>query len=989
MKPKLYAQYDRINQHYSLNRYNSENGFPQNTITGIVQDNQGYIWLASQGGLVKWDGAEFTRIPQTPGTKNSLTRILDLITLQSKDSIYCITNSFQISLITKGKIQDVRISRKAGETEADASKRFWLLKDKRLRFDKNPAEAYVILNLNDTNYINYINQNQIHSTILTNNLLFSPIKIQDTLYFQDTFFQWYYVFRKVRKKATIILTGDILKNPEHKTAITTVVGSQNVHIVKCGNSFYSVKKSGQYFYTYFLFNYYIPGITSSYYDSSSRQLLFGTNASGLYVIKKNQFLSALDSSSNRPSHHYTSQLYGQLLLNQNIILSNFRFAYNLKTKKVFLHPFSFKKSIHQLSDSTILCETDNKNQLKQFTKDLKLIKTYKGLEVTKKDNYVTSIVELPEGKLILGTIEGIFSVNNNDSLIKEQSIDQSQISTFGVECLKMLNDSILWIGSRNGIFEHHLYKKTTVLLKATASLTIRQLKNDIKAKTIWISTYGQGLYCYRNQQFTALPLDKKGYLSQAHFFAEDNKGRFWIPTNNGLFEVSKQKLIDFADNKISTVYYYHWTNQDGFITNEFNGGSNLPYIKTPDNLFTFPSINGLVIFNPDSIKHITTKYPVSITDIIVDDISIENTDNTLSVKSSVKNIKLALSVAYYGNRNNLTLKYRISSHTNNWLDVPHDYKIIIPQIYPGQYTLQLKIITGLNDTEEISNFFNLTVLPQWYETIIFRIISATCLIYFLFWLFKKRVQKTEKKNQELKLLIEQKTIELSQTIRHLEKSLEENELMLLALSHDLLGPLNFSLLASQDILSQWEELPDKRKKQMTNVLSNALRKMSLFVSDFLTWISFDSKNEVALVSFNALDFLKSIASRYASHNNTIEFDCKEDLMIKTNKRILEIIVGNIFHNAAKFTKNGTIRLSIYKEDTLIVINCKDTGQGMTKDQITNILTTASTEGADYRKSFKLGYRIIRFFLPKIKARIDINSEKGYGTEVMIYIETEN
>ena len=46
---------------YRLDVWKEKAGLPQSVVTDIVQTRDGYIWLATEGGLVRFDGVRFTR----------------------------------------------------------------------------------------------------------------------------------------------------------------------------------------------------------------------------------------------------------------------------------------------------------------------------------------------------------------------------------------------------------------------------------------------------------------------------------------------------------------------------------------------------------------------------------------------------------------------------------------------------------------------------------------------------------------------------------------------------------------------------------------------------------------------------------------------------------------------------------------------------------------------------------------------------------------
>src|SRR6187397_1730127 len=65
-----------LSEDYVLRVWETDDGLPQNTITGITQTPDGYLWLATQGGLARFDGVRFTPYLKgtTPGLQSSYAR---------------------------------------------------------------------------------------------------------------------------------------------------------------------------------------------------------------------------------------------------------------------------------------------------------------------------------------------------------------------------------------------------------------------------------------------------------------------------------------------------------------------------------------------------------------------------------------------------------------------------------------------------------------------------------------------------------------------------------------------------------------------------------------------------------------------------------------------------------------------------------------------------------------------------------------------------
>src|SRR5262249_30712372 len=60
---------------YSIDTWTAENGLPQNTVRAILQTRDGYLWLGTQDGLVRFDGVRFVTFNTTNTKGISSNRI--------------------------------------------------------------------------------------------------------------------------------------------------------------------------------------------------------------------------------------------------------------------------------------------------------------------------------------------------------------------------------------------------------------------------------------------------------------------------------------------------------------------------------------------------------------------------------------------------------------------------------------------------------------------------------------------------------------------------------------------------------------------------------------------------------------------------------------------------------------------------------------------------------------------------------------------------
>ena len=93
---------DPVNQpdNYSAVLYDNTNGLPTAEANAIVQTSEGFIWIGSYGGLVRYDGNTFERMDSTTGVASVVSLFVD-----SRDRLWIGTNDSGLALMENGKFR--------------------------------------------------------------------------------------------------------------------------------------------------------------------------------------------------------------------------------------------------------------------------------------------------------------------------------------------------------------------------------------------------------------------------------------------------------------------------------------------------------------------------------------------------------------------------------------------------------------------------------------------------------------------------------------------------------------------------------------------------------------------------------------------------------------------------------------------------------------------------------------------------------------------
>ena len=215
-------------------------------------------------------------------------------------------------------------------------------------------------------------------------------------------------------------------------------------------------------------------------------------------------------------------------------------------------------------------------------------------------------------------------------------------------------------------------------------------------------------------------------------------------------------------------------------------------------------------------------------------------------------------------------------------------------------------------------------------------------------------------------------------------------------SHELKTPIT-SIMGYADTLLEGE-YDDATKTKFLNVIASEARRMAKLVTDLLALSRYDSnKNKIEKTEFDLGDLVKKCQEKLQ-----IEIDKKhhkvENLvtanvpLVYADKSGIERVVLNILSNSIKYTKeNGTIKIYVgfvYNDAYIKII---DNGMGIPEEDLNRIFERFyRVDKARSRElgGTGLGLSIAKEILNQNGGSIDIKSEVGKGTEVVIRVPTK-
>ena len=283
-----------------------------------------------------------------------------------------------------------------------------------------------------------------------------------------------------------------------------------------------------------------------------------------------------------------------------------------------------------------------------------------------------------------------------------------------------------------------------------------------------------------------------------------------------------------------------------------------------------------------------------------------------------------------------------------------------------EFNMEDSQMRKLGSTHLMSHQRETLLLVMWFG------FAAFVLAVLFYWLFHRDANRSHRN----KMLLEQSD-------RRNKELLALRQNMMLTVSHDLRSPLT-SIMGYADLIA--ETTNDDKCRQYEEAIKQSSDRMLTLLNTLLSYYRLDTgKDEVDMMPFRVKDVLRTLLAEHeplaAVKDIVIEgsFTGNDTVVMGDRKRIIQI-GSNLMSNAIKFTKKGSVNISVDYRDNTLTLKVKDSGTGMSEEQMKRIFAPFNRlENADTQEGFGLGLSIAKALAELLGGRIDVESHVGFGS----------
>ena len=445
----------------------------------------------------------------------------------------------------------------------------------------------------------------------------------------------------------------------------------------------------------------------------------------------------------------------------------------------------------------------------------------------------------------------------------------------------------------------------------------------------WLAAYGIGIIILDgNFKIKKIISQNEGLCNNGVYKIFREKNKIFVSSNNGI------SLIDATSLKIKNLF----APDDGLHGNSFEEASG----AQKNGKIYFGGLDGFTVIEPSKI--LFNKTPPR---LYFQEINIETTENKIDTtnvllkKLSIPNNYIQTKISFVGlnyqNPTRVNYWYRISELNKNWINLKSQNFIDLIGIMPGKYHLQVKAANedGVESPPiELALYF----LPKWYQTLLFKILTALTIAMILFALYKFRIGQLKKVLQ-----VRQK---ISQNL------------------HDDIG----STLSAINLYAQVAKLKDSENSDVNNIDKST--KEVLDKLDDIIWATNPQNDKIKNLVERMEGFAKPLLNACNIQFNFTQSDGMEDHKIgEAIRQNLFIIFKETINNLVKHAQCKNCTVSLNQRNKTIFFTITDDGIGFDSAQPTQ----------------RNGLINMQLRVQELKGKITIDSQPGKGSTIAMQL----
>ena len=277
----------------------------------------------------------------------------------------------------------------------------------------------------------------------------------------------------------------------------------------------------------------------------------------------------------------------------------------------------------------------------------------------------------------------------------------------------------LWIGTSHGLAFRQEGRITPLKLPSGSLTRIILCLHVEDDGLLWSGTLGGGLIRLKDGSATAITM-KEGFPdSTIYRILDDGLGFLWLTSNRGVFKVDKAELNQLARQQIQAVTPVVYGRADGLPSEECKGFSQPAGWKARDGRLWFPTSKGVAVIAPSRLppKHVAPS-------VVLEQVIADNENLALAgeliLKPGREKLEFHFVALSFAMPERVRFKYMLEGFDKEWTEAGSRRVAYYTRIPPARYRFRVTACNREGIWNETGASVGLTVRPELWQTAWFR-----------------------------------------------------------------------------------------------------------------------------------------------------------------------------------------------------------------------------------------------------------------------------
>ncbi|HEY0083721.1 MAG TPA: two-component regulator propeller domain-containing protein [Pyrinomonadaceae bacterium] len=503
----------------------------------------------------------------------------------------------------------------------------------------------------------------------------------------------------------------------------------------------------------------------------------------------------------------------------------------------------------------------------------------------------------------------------------------------------------LWIGTPNGLSRMRDERFEVFTTKDGLASNIVIGAHEPGDGALWFGTLGGGLARYRDGRFKSITSAAGLGDDTITRVLADGAGNVWMGSTRGVLRASLKDLNDYADERVRSVTCVAYGKADGMPSIDCSGGTQPAGWRTRAGALWFPTAQGVAVVDPSRLVRNEVPPPVVVEQLVVDRAPVEMADG-LRLPRGSRTVEIQFTALSFVAPSKVRFRYMLEGFDRDWVEAGARRDAFYTNLPPGSYRFRVLAANDDGVWSESGATLAFILPPYFYQTRWFYLVAAVLTACAMWGVYRLRVRQL--KREFVAVLDERNRI-----ARELHDSLAQGftsiSIQLEAVSAKMGAPHD----AAREHLNQARLLVRSSLAEARRTV-RALRSELLEAGDLAAALS-----QVA----GQLTAGTNVSAQVTATGATRPLPARiESNLLRVGQEALT--------NAVRHAGALTVRARVEYGDGQVTLRIEDDGQGF------DVHTTdASSHGGGF------GLRGMRERLTQIGGTLSVESLPGRGTQI--------